>query len=52
MVCRVIERGVSMETLAQGLGVDVRYIIYKATLLDVCPEAADLRSAVGQPVLR
>ena len=40
---RAIERGVSMESLAKALSVDVSHIIKKATLLDgICPEAADL----------
>lgn len=43
MICRAIERGVSMEHLAKALSVDVSHIIKKATLLDgICPEAAEL----------
>lgn len=43
MIRRAIERGVSMESLAKALSVDVSHIIKKATLLDgICPEAADL----------
>ena len=43
MIRRAIERGVSMESLAKALSVDISHIIKKATLLDgICPEAADL----------
>jgi len=43
MIRRAIERGVSMESLAKVLSVDVTHIMKKATLLDgICPEAADL----------
>ena len=43
MIRRAIERGVSMESLAKALSVDVSHIIKKMTLLDgICPEAADL----------
>ena len=43
MIRRAIERGVSMDSLAKALSVDVSHIIKKATLLDgICPEAADL----------
>ncbi|MCL2591367.1 MAG: ParB N-terminal domain-containing protein [Betaproteobacteria bacterium] len=43
MIRRAIERGVSMESLAKALSVDVSYIIKKVTLLDgICSEAADL----------
>ncbi len=43
MIRRAIERGVSMESLAKALSVDISHIIKKATLLDgICPEAAEL----------
>jgi hypothetical protein len=43
MIRRAVERGVSVESLAKTLCVDVSHIMKKVSLLDgICPEAAEL----------